>query len=362
MKPLKLLALVILVGLIGGTIVFYQNQSAISSINVAPPAVLPSSTTMPVDQTEIQTESTGLTVEPLPETPASSSTHPESGLFLKVLKDVGEPDLEHFGLSEADFSQLRDADVNLIEGNFDICADHDDVQFFLDSSQQFNLQVVLPAGAGEAEWGYACNGSGYNQTPVWQKEQVQAWVRRWLDHPAVFGWDTSNEAGGNFPHDESLEYFISLEQLQQVYRDIKEIDPERPILIRMNGWYFYDNDSDFLRTGNPFGPGVADIVMVNAYSNVDEYFDDFVHVVLQRSYQSIKRQAPEAAIIAAIGVWSEPPLWQQPSIAQLQNDLSATNNIYDLIGVAFFKYGAVTSTWYLPDDAPELWEEIKKPL
>src|SRR3989344_4160698 len=86
----------------------------------------------------------------------------------KILKDVGEAYLDHFGLTPQDFQTMNQAGVTIIEGNFDICASDEDVAFFLNQSYQSQLQVIMPAGSGEAEWGYACGRENFplDQLPV----------------------------------------------------------------------------------------------------------------------------------------------------------------------------------------------------
>lgn len=277
-----------------------------------------------------------------------------------MMKDVGEAYMDHFGLTDRDFEMMRDAGVNVIEGNFDICADPDDVSEFLDRAHEHNLRVVLNAGSGEAEWGYACDSEPYpvDQNPVWDRDAVKDWIYMWRDHPALFGWDTSNEAGSVFPNANGKNY-LTLSQLQQAYHDVKRFDPNHPVMIRMNGWYFYDFKDDFFRRGNPFGEDVADVVMVNAYTNVDEYFDDFVTTVSTRSVSSIRSIDPDAKFIFALGVWREPPLWRLPTQPHLVNDISSLEDLDTPAGIGFFKYGARGSEWYLPKDAPELWDSIQ---
>lgn len=135
-------------------------------------------------------------------------------------------------------------------------------------------------------------------------------------------------------------------------------DPSRPIIIRMNGWVFYENEDDFFNTENPFGKHVADIVMVNAYSNVEDYYSDFVDTVTSRAIQSIKAVVPNTKIIISLGTWEELPLWHKPKLNNLKNDFNNLNK-YDLEGIAYFKYGAKDSEWYLPDNK-DLWRIITK--
>lgn len=280
----------------------------------------------------------------------------------KIMKDVGEAYMDRFGLNDADFTLLRDARFTIIEGNFDMCASEEDVRYFLDKSYEYGLKVILPAGSGEAEWGYECDKESYPKTqkPIWNKTAVTRWINLWNDHPALFGWDSSNEAGGNFPNP-TPENMLTVAQLQQAYSDIKMADPIHPVIIRINGWYFYDYETDFFRNGNPFADNIADVVMVNAYSNVDEYFPDFVGTVADRSIRSIGRYSPKAQVFIALGVWSEPPLWRTPSIENLTNDINQLNNRTDITGIAYFKYGAAGSEWYMPDKTignPEIWDFI----
>jgi hypothetical protein len=279
--------------------------------------------------------------------------------ILIMLKDVGEPYLEHFGLRDSDFDDIYQHGVSIIGVNFDICASDEDVQYLLDQSERVGLRVVMPAGAGEAEWGYACDADiPSTQEPKWDADGVRKWVRTWKDHSAVYAWDISNEAGGNFPNaDEG--YRVSLEALQTAYLDVKKIDPEHPILIRMNGWFFYDFDEDFFREGNPYGPGVADIVMVNAYSNVEDYYDDFVSTVTTRAAESIKELSPDIEIIVSIGVWEEKPLWYLPSMDHVQHDVRDAKNSAP-IAIAFYKYGAYDTEWWLPKHNSVLWKWLSE--
>lgn len=293
-----------------------------------------------------------------------------------ILKDVGEAAYPHFGLTAEDFSTIKAAGFDVIEGNFDICANNKDVTYFLDSAQAVGLKVLLTAGAGEAEWGYPCDDNFTpHQKPVWQSEKVKQWVTKWKDHPALYAWDTSNEDGGTFPFgvggvkpDPAWEttFSLSVEQLQQAYRDVKSVDSSHRVMIRMNGWYFYDYADNFFRPGNSFGKNVADIVMVNAYSNVDEYFPDFVLTVLLRATRSIYALDPKVTFIPSLGVWNEPPLWVKPTTAHLINDYNQALKTENLVGVAFFKYGASAGgDWYLPDRVrgdTKLWQTISKLL
>lgn len=286
---------------------------------------------------------------------------------LFILKDVGEPYMANLGLAPSDFTRIKNAGFDIIQGNFDICETPSNVLLFLESAHDAGLRVILPAGSGEAEWGYECDSEiPLNQKPVWQKDKVQKWVNILKFHPAIFGWDISNEAGGNFPNANQRnndnwqkDFGITTGQLQDAYRDVKAVDSNRPVIIRMNGWYFYDQDYDYFRAGNPFGKGVADIVMVNAYSNVDEYFTDFVATVMSRAQKSIHAIDPNVKFIVSLGVWEEAPLWFEPTRNELENDMRSASQVEGSIGIAFFKYGAENSEWWLPS-RQNMWSLVQE--
>lgn len=283
---------------------------------------------------------------------------------LKILKDVGEAYMDRFGLSKEDMQIIKDLGVDVIEGNFDICASDEDVQYLLNLCNEYDIKIIMPAGSGEAEWGYECDMEPFSedQKPVWSSENVREWINKWKNNPAVYAWDISNEAGSVFPNP-SEKNMLTKEQLQQAYSDVKSIDPAHPIMIRMNGWFFYDYEEDFFRSGNPFGKGIADIVMINAYSNVDVYFDDFVQVVVSRAVKNITEIDNNISIIISLGIWGEEPLWKRPSMQNLQREINMVESYQNLLGIAFFKYGAKNSEWYLPDEtlgAPELLGAINE--
>ncbi|KKW13722.1 MAG: hypothetical protein UY54_C0029G0009, partial [Parcubacteria group bacterium GW2011_GWA2_50_10b] len=113
----------------------------------------------PTDATSQNTQEAQTASEPEKVQATSSSAVAASALGDKfaILKDVGEASYDHFGLTQKDFAEIKEAGFDVIEGNFDICASSEDVRYFLDSAERTGLQVILNAGAGEAEWGYPCD-------------------------------------------------------------------------------------------------------------------------------------------------------------------------------------------------------------
>ena len=334
-------------------------------------------TLQPTDATSQNTQSTqeaqtASEPEKVQATGSSIAATSPPGDLLAILKDVGEAEYDRFGLTQKDFSMIKEAGFDVIEGNFDICANSEDVQYFLDSAYNAGLKVILNAGAGEAEWGYPCDDNFVTgQKPQWQSEEVKQWVAKWKGHPALYAWDTSNEDGGVFPFGTGgvqpdpqweTKFSLSIEQLGQAYRDVKSVDPIHPVMIRMNGWYFYDYTDNFFRPGNSFGKNVTDIVMVNSYANVDEYFPDFVSTVLTRATRSIYAIDKRVVFIPSLGVWDEPPIWVKPTTEHLINDYNQALKTENMVGIAFFKYGAKEGDgWYLPDNArgdTALWHTI----
>lgn len=294
--------------------------------------------------------------------------------FLTIMKDVGEPIYDYFGLTDSDFREIKSAQFDVIAVNFDICASDEDVNYLLEGAKKYGLKVFLPAGSGEAEWGYECESSSPStQGPVWQKDKVQAWVKKWKDHPAVYGWDSSNEDGENLPNGSNnpslgegwTKFSLTSEQLATAYRDIKAVDPIHPIMIRMNGFWFYENEDNFFRAGNHFAAKAADIVMVNTYSNIfDSPNNQFVGQTIDKSLRAIKTVDSDVKVIASIASWEEKPTWHRPTGGELTIDINQVlNRKGKLGGLAYFKYGAKAGVeWHMPSQAkgsPELWQIIK---
>jgi len=297
-----------------------------------------------------------------PETVNNNIFEPDvlSSSSVYVLKDVGEAYMDNFGLSDNDFSLISNAGFDVIEGNFDICASDEDVEYYLETSAKYDLEVIMPAGSGEAEWGYKCDEDyPADQKPVWQKEEVIEFINKWKGYKNIYAWDISNEAGSVFPNADN-NYYLTEEQLQMAYLDVKSADYNRPVIIRMNGWFFYDFDSNYFREGNPYAKDVTDIIMINAYSNVDEYFSDFVDSVYDRSEKAIHNIDPGVGLIYALGVWEEPPLWKLPSEEQLSNDINSLSG-KNILGTGFFKYGAQGSEYYLPEKM-DIWNLINESI
>lgn len=375
-RKLFILTLVITLNAFAFSLFWYVYKHSSSNQNTA----RPEPTTTPVLDSKSANDfpntlpSIALYITPTPASKPDTKLNPPASksIVFKMLKDVGEPYLENFGLTETDFENFNSSGVTVIQGNFDICASHTDVKWLLTTADKYKVKVILNAGSGEAEWGYTCDAPvPPNQKPVLEKDKLTDWVNTWKDYPALYAWDTSNEAGGNFPNAYRLvaeekkweeEFGVTLPQLQEVYSLVKRNDPKHPVMIRMNGWFFYDFQDNFFRAGNPFGKNTADIVMINTYSNVEGRDPKFVETVWGRAVKAILNTDPNIKFVSALAVWKSPTIFVNlPTPEILKQEIQTSLQIPHLLGISFFKYGASQAEWFLPSSkkgATLLWDTI----
>ncbi len=235
--------------------------------------------------------------------------------------------------------------------------------------------LVLDGGFSSTAWGFT-DGDWDNlpkgKMPTWQKDKVQNWVKAFKDHPAVFGWDICNEYGENLPsgviakNSQWPKTAITLQQLKQARSDVLQIDPSKPILIRTYEWDL--NEPPF---GNhrPFEAGLADIVMLNFYSNYLEnnklQWPDVIQDVGAKCVQVTKTKDPKVKIWVSIAAFEDATLFQRPTIASLTRDIKETLTILNVDGIAFFEWGPPIGDkngWYLPEKGADLWEAIKQSI
>lgn len=264
---------------------------------------------------------------------------------------------------------IDDKDLNLIsqmgfsvlaseEGVNDI--DTEEMKHTLDRIYKHGLKMIVDAGFSSGAWGYKEDGSDDpEQEPVWQKEKMQNWVLELKDHPAIYGWDISNEAGENLPN--GNRYRISLAQLKQASIDIRQIDSTRPVMIRMHYWD--EEDGDFGRQ-NPFAPEIADIVMLNLYSNYSldgqtALLPDMVNDSAKILIDKIAAIDPNVKIWLSLAAFEEQPMFLNPSVTGIRQDIQSVLKLANIESIGFFGWGEPMSNWYLPRDGKEILSAIQ---
>jgi len=287
---------------------------------------------------------------------------------LNIMKGV------NIDIPQEDFGTMRAAGIDILTTQWGMEKSLEKTKAFLDKAEAVGLKVVLDGGFSNIAWGFS-DGDWDNlpegKRPVWQREKVQSWVGALRNHPAVFGWDISNEAGLNFPcgdEAESPEWpdsAITLQQLKQARADVLEIDPDKPILIRMAPW---DLSKPPFQVDNPFDAGIADIVMLNVYSNWakdnEVQFPNIIQESAGEYIRAIKAYDPDAKIWLAMAAFKEPNLFQRPTASDLTRDIRSTLKLPYITGIAFFQWGPAKlrdtgENWYLPETGADLWDVIQ---
>lgn len=286
---------------------------------------------------------------------------------LYIMKGIG------IDVPQEDFEAIRAAGIDIVTTNWGIEESVEEAKEFLDKAEASGLKVVLDGGFSETAWGFT-ESDWYNlpkgKRPVWQRDKVQSWIEALKDHPAVFGWDISNEAGMNLPsgnrakNSEWPKSAITVKQLKQARTDILEIDPDKPILIRMAPWGL--NEVSF-GASNPFEEGIADIVMLNIYSNYAPGNQIYSPNIIQENgseyIEAIKSVDADVKIWVATAVFKEPGIFQRPTVYALARDIENTLKFSHITGIGFYLWGPVYlgsgETWYLPETGADLWNMIQ---
>ena len=203
------------------------------------------------------------------------------------------------------------------------------------------------------------------QKPVWQKEKVQTYIHALGGHNAIYGYDISNEAGENLPGGDTQR--ITLAQMKEAAKNVREIDDTRPILMRMHYWDRFDGD---FSDKNPFDSGIADIVMLNLYSNfTNDRQSALLPHMIKNSGQSLVNKImgidPNVRIWIALGAFRELPHFLAPTDDSLRRDIENTLLIEGVENIGFFGWGPERYPnegigWYLPRDGKSLIEVIKE--
>jgi len=236
----------------------------------------------------------------------------------------------------------------------------------LDRIDQYHLKLIVNLSE-EAAWGYTGESFTATTPPRWQAERVQEYVQAIKNHPAIYGYDISNEAGENLPNGQ--DYRISLEQLKIASAQVRSLDPGRPIIMRMHYWDEEDEENlGLFGKSNPFAAGIADVVMLNLYSNwVDAaggktapYMPEMVAVAGQELTDKVKAVDPKVKVWIALGAFADSPEFTRPSAEALAFDIKAALKIKGISNIGFFGWGAPSTrggvNWYLPSDGPDLLE------
>ena len=271
--------------------------------------------------------------------------------------------LVDIGITDSDLDRIRQLGFSVLNGEWGIGAiTPPEMVAFLDRLQQRGLKFVVNLAEGAA-WGYPPGGSfDSEQPPVWQGELVKEYLERIRHHPAIYAYDISNEAGENLPNGARMR--ITLEQLYQAAADVRFIDGTRPILIRMHYWD--DADGDF-SWKNPFGPGIADIVMLNLYSN---YSSDGIQALLpnmvrdsgQRLVNKILAVDHSVRVWISLAAFRDKPHFLKPTMADIRRDVLQAASLEGIDSIGFFGWGSPQNGagWYLPREGAGLLDFIRQ--
>ncbi|CAG36844.1 hypothetical protein [Desulfotalea psychrophila] len=287
-----------------------------------------------------------------------------------IMKDVG------LYTPYEDLLQLREGGITLITTEWGMEEPADEVFRFLDRALKAGLRVIMDGGFSETAWGYDSGVHKKNQKPIWQKEKAQSWIKKIRVHPAVYAYDICNEFGENMPvpqeHPEGgvewiEDYSIQKNQLQKVRKDIRAIDPVRPLMLRMRNWDLDDDDFDLNRF---IESDLTEIIMLNLYTNwvYDGYDPDNEILISQKAERYISRLRkidPDVEIWVAVAAFAGMPYFKKPSRQKLEKDILDSLKLKNISGIGFFGLGWIADeddheeNWYLFKEGRDLWQVIK---
>ncbi len=266
------------------------------------------------------------------------------------------------GISDADLDKLKEMGFSVLNGEWGMDAlSATQLLTLLDRMHARGLKFIVNLSDGAA-WGYA---SGMipppGQAPRWQAERIKSYVEQIRHHPAIYAYDISNEAGENLPN--GAQKRITLEQMRQAATDVRALDGKRPILVRMHYWD--DEDGDFTWK-NPFGSGIADIVMLNLYSNYSldgerVLLPDMVRESAQELVDKIRAVDGDVRVWISLAAFEDRPTFLKPSVAEIQRDAIAAASVEGVESIGFFGWGAPARSWYLPRDGAGLLDFMRAP-
>jgi hypothetical protein len=288
--------------------------------------------------------------------------------MLFIMKGVG------IDIPQKDFTEMKDGGIDILTTEWGMEEKPQKAKAFLDKAYNASLKVVMDGGFSYPAWGFTGNDETSLPTgkkPEWQKAKVQQWVEQFKDHPAVYGWDICNEYGENLPsgafgdNSQWPETKITIDQIKQARADVLEIDPDKPIFIRMNHQYF---EPKFGNIEGNFTRGMADVVILNLYSNYMQNNKVIWPTVIQNTAEAdlnaLRNIDPNTGVWLSLAAFEISGLFQKPSLESLLNDIEQSLQIPGFNGIAFFSWGpspgdATGRKWYMPNTGSDLWKIIK---
>ncbi len=256
-------------------------------------------------------------------------------------------------ISDSDLDRLSQAGIAVVGGYHGLEQGVDKTLAWLDRLEQRGMKAIINL-ANESSW-----TDPNTIIPQWQRDKVVDFVSKIRHHPAIWGYDISNEAGENLVNGYKYGQRITLSQLQQAAADVRQVDPKRKLLLRMHYWD--DEDGDF-GWDNPFADNLVDVVMLNLYSNysLDSKNPSLPNMIAdsgQGIIRKIKRVDPNVDIWLAVAAFAEPPKFLLPTQTDLARDVSSALQL-DIAGLGFYGWGSPFYHWYLPRDADYLFSVI----
>lgn len=267
-------------------------------------------------------------------------------------------------VTDTDLNQIASLGIGVIEGEWGMAeATPTELVKLLDRLQTRNLKFVMNF-ADDAAWADGGDTGATAHPPTWQIAPVQTYITAIKNHPALYGYDISNEAGENLSGSQKI--LTTTAQLEAAAHSVRELDTTHPILMRMHYWD--EEDGDFTAK-NPFAAGIADIVMLNLYSNYSangKYSD--LPTMLADSGQTlvdkIVARDPSVEVWISLASFRDQPLFIRPSAPDLRRDIAGALQLRRVAGISFFgwgpeRYPEVAPGWYLPRDGQDLLEVIR---
>ncbi len=253
--------------------------------------------------------------------------------------------------AELDIIQACGFDIVTTEWGIDDM-DYDQLKALMDELEKRDLKIVLDAGFSKGAW------FRLGERLIWDKNKVLDYVAQFKNHPALFGWDISNEAGENFLQNGER---TNLSQLKRASQYVRRADAKHPIIMRMHYWDEYDGDFGY---DNPFTQGLADIVMLNLYSNYSSNgktvdLPNMVFDASQKLINKIKEVDPQVDIWLALSAFQAKPHFVAVGASQLESEIKFASTLREVEAIGFFGWGDKNKNWYLPQDGKELIQAIK---